>query len=145
MKPYGTVAVALAVLVLAGICFAQSSPALCPRHIESPTYPQIARIAHITGAVVLRVTIGADGSITQAAVKSKPNKILDQSATENLRHWTFTKPLSAPYVETITYVYSLDESLPPSGGSSNAPVIVNASFDLPDRVNIRANVTTIEP
>lgn len=127
----------VAVLSMAGTCLAQSSPALYPRHIESPVYPQIAHTAHITGTVVLRVTVAADGSVAVVVVESKPNKILDRSATENVRHWTFAKPPTAPYVETITYVYEIDPSL--REGDQRV------SFDLPDRVDLRTYAETIEP
>jgi TonB family protein len=137
----------VALLLMAGTCSAQSSPALCPRHIESPVYPPIAHTAHVTGTVVLRVSIGADGSLIEAALapESKPNRILDAAAINNVRHWTFVKPPTGPYVETITYDYEFDESLPAEGGKDNYPVITRVSFDLPDHVHVRTNLPMINP
>lgn len=121
--------------------FAQKQTPLCPKHIETPTYPQIGRMANIAGTVVLKVTVGADGRVTDvaAATPRKVLQILAKGAAENLRRWTFEKPPSAPYVETITYDYEFDSSLPPAGGSSNLPNITKVSFDLPDQVTIAAN------
>jgi TonB family protein len=126
-------AVALAVLSMAGTCFAQSSPALCLRHIETPEYPMFARAGHITGTVVLHVTVGANGAVIEAALApdTKASVILDQIAIGNVRRWTFTKPPTIPYVETIVYVFQLDYSLPRGAE--------RVSYDLPDHVNIRAN------
>ncbi|MGB6484050.1 MAG: TonB family protein [Candidatus Acidiferrales bacterium] len=130
---------------LAGTCFAQEP--LCPRHIETPSYPAIARMANVTGKVALQVTIGADGEITHIgfANTDKRSRILEASASENLRHWTFAKPPSAPYSETITYDYEFDLSLPPYDGSPSRPVITKVSFDLPDRVIIVTNGMMVEP
>lgn len=140
-------AFAVAVLSMAGSCFAQNRAALCPRHIEPPVYPQLAHTAHITGTVVLHVTISADGSVIGAvpATTSKSNKILDESAIANVRLWTFAKPPTAPYVETITYVYRLDSALMPEGGPSNLPAVTRVSFDLPDHVEVRTNVQMVDP
>ena len=137
----------LSFLLLAGTCFARSSPALCPRHIDAPDYPAVARVLHVEGKVVLRVTIGADGAVLDAkpASGSKADAILDDAATENVRHWTFAKPPSAPYVETITYVYEIDQSLPSDDGTVQSPAITRLSFDLPDRVTVRTNAQISDP
>lgn len=132
---------------LAVSCFAQNQAPLCPKHIETPSYPQIARVASVSGKVTLRVTIGADGRVTHIdfANDDARSRMLGTSATENLRHWTFEKPPSAPYTETITYDYEIDSSLPPYDRSPSRPVITKVSFDLPERVTIAANGMMIEP
>jgi len=137
--------VAAAVLSVAGSCLAQTSPALCPRHMETPEYPIIARFAGISGKVVLRVTIGADGSVIKAAaIEAKPIQMLDDSAIANIRQWTFAKPPKAPYVETIVYDFEFDHSLPAEGGEGHYPAITKVSFDLPDRVTVRTNLEIID-
>ncbi|MGB7669234.1 MAG: energy transducer TonB, partial [Candidatus Acidiferrales bacterium] len=92
---------------LAGTCAAQVQPALCPRHIETPFYPQIALMAHVTGKVIVAVTIAADGKISDAKVINHDNfvKLLGANAVENIRHWTFVRPPTAPYTEAVTYDY----------------------------------------
>jgi hypothetical protein len=42
-------------------CLGQTQPAICPKHIESPTYPQLARATRIMGEVRLSVTVDAEG------------------------------------------------------------------------------------
>ncbi|MGA9885567.1 MAG: TonB family protein [Candidatus Acidiferrales bacterium] len=130
--------IALAACSMAGVCSAQPSPALCPRHIETPEYPMFARSDHLTGTVVLRVTVGADGTVIEAASApgTKASEILQQNAIENVRHWTFAEPPTVPNVETIVYNFELDYSLPLGAEK--------VSHDLPDRVNIRANSSTTE-
>ncbi|MGA9885568.1 MAG: TonB family protein [Candidatus Acidiferrales bacterium] len=136
---------AVVVLSMASTCFAQSSPALCPRHIESPAYPAIAHTAHVTGKVAITVTIDQNGKVikTELAPGSKRIQVLDESAIENARHWTFANPPAVPYIETIVYDYELDGSLPPEGGKDNLPVVTKVTFDLPDHVNIRTNVPIV--
>lgn len=53
---------------LSGSSFGQEEKPLCPRHIETPGYPQIARVAHVEGILTLAVTIDADGNVTDAEV-----------------------------------------------------------------------------
>jgi TonB family protein len=131
---------------LVGRCLGQSQAPPCPKHIETPAFPPIARAAHVTGIVVLSVTIGADGSVSEAEVTNsgKSAAFLKSYAIENIRHWTFTKPTSAPYIATIAYDYEFDPALPPSGGPSSLPTIEKVIFDLPDRVTLLTNLRIID-
>jgi TonB family protein len=115
--------------------------ALCPKHIETPSYPAIARAAHVTGKVVLALTINAEGNVIEAKVTNGA-AMLGESALDNIRHWTFTKPPTAPYTQTIVYDYEIDDSLPADDGSHP---IVKVSYDLPDRVMILTNSRLAEP
>jgi TonB family protein len=130
-------------LFLAGVCFGQTQEVLCPRHIETPSYPPLARTAHITGEVILAVTIGSDGNVTDAKVTTdtKSNAVLLPGAIDNIRHWTFAKPPTAPYTQTIVYDFEFDGSLP--GDDGHHP-ITKVTFDLPDRVTISANLRFID-
>ncbi|MGA2509289.1 MAG: energy transducer TonB [Candidatus Acidiferrales bacterium] len=137
-----TMALGCLLLCAAGACFGQEQPALCPKHIEAPDYPQIARTANITGTVVVLVTIDSDGKVTDAQVTGNHKWVLlERSAVDNIRLWTFAKPPSAPYTETIAYDYELDPSLPGDDGRSP---ITRVNFDLPDRVTILANLRVID-
>lgn len=54
-----------------------------------PTYTDVARQAGIEGTVEMEVTVGTDGSVTDARViRSIP--LLDASALEAVRQWKFT-------------------------------------------------------
>src|SRR5271168_3127672 len=52
------------VLVVALTCMGQMQQPLCPKHIETPAYPPIARTAHVSGIVALTLTIDADGRVS---------------------------------------------------------------------------------
>jgi len=55
-----------------------------------PPYPYEARAHHITGSGVCVVTVGPDGSVTDATMaQSIGNNLLDQSATSTFRRWKF--------------------------------------------------------
>lgn len=69
-------------------------------HVERMTYPLVAKIGHIEGAVVLRATVDSEGRVTEAVPLSGPKALLKESA-ENLRKWTFTSPRSS----TVIAVY----------------------------------------
>ncbi len=128
---------------LVTLCFGQSQGALCVRHIETPIYPPIARAAHVSGKITLTVTINADGTVKHVeATADNPAAqrapILQQSAVENMKYWTFAKPPSAPYTpytEVVVYDYEIDPAPPVAG----ATPITKVTFDLPDRVTIWAN------
>jgi TonB family protein len=128
------------VFCCAAPCLAQSQQPLYPRHIETPHFPPAARAANVTGSVSLNVTIDADGHVIKVEATTGP-KMLQTAAAENLQHWTFAKPQTAPYEETITYDYEFDASLP---GNDGYTAITNVNFDLPDRVTILANERLID-
>ena len=130
--------------LVATVSFGQTQPAICPKHIETPEYPPLARQTRLMGEIVLSVTIDADGRVEHVTTiaenhKRQPFPLLQNSAVENMQHWTFTKPPFAPYTEVIVYDYEDDPSLPPSGGSKGLPVVTKVAFDLPDRVRILMN------
>jgi TonB family protein len=54
----------------------------------NPVYPELARRMHVVGTVVLRVTIQADGKVTDAKVESG-HALLGPSAEEAVRQWHF--------------------------------------------------------
>jgi hypothetical protein len=129
-------------LCFGSACFAQDHVALCPRHIETPTYPAIGRTAHVTGKITLTVTIGADGNVEHVdAVTDDPvqqkHPILQKYAIKNMQHWTFAKPPYAPYTEVVIYDYELDPALPEGTNGKT-------TFDLPNHVSISTSVATIE-
>jgi len=134
-------------IAAAGCSHGQES--LCPRHIETPKYPPIARTAHVMGMVSLAVTIDADGNVKHVdATADDPwlqaHPMLQKYAVENMQHWTFAKPLSAPHIQIISYDYEFDGSLPPAGGPSSLPFVTEVTYDLPDRVTILANATIVD-
>jgi TonB family protein len=127
-------------------CMAQTEEPLCPRHIETPTYPQIARTAHVSGKVVLALTIDADGNVSGAKVANEDEqfvKLLARGVITNIRLWTFAKPRVAPFTQNITYVFQLDDKLP-LAGVHDYPDVTIVTYDLPNRVTVRANNHVIE-
>src|SRR5690348_16569612 len=138
---------ALLLLLIVSPCTSETQEPLCPKHIETPTYPAIGRTAQMSGKVVMAVTIDADGKVDDVKVTSEKEKfvkILEIGAVANIRLWTFANPLGRPRTQTIIYDFTLDESLPGEGGPRNLPAITKVSFDLPDRVTIRANLPFVE-
>jgi TonB family protein len=122
-------------------CMGQTQQSLCPKHIETPTYPSIARSAHVSGLVVLTLTIDADGKVGDVKVTNEDQrfvKLLERSAVGNIRLWTFTKPQSAPSKQNVTYDFQLDDKLP-LAGVNHYPDVTLVTYDLPDRVTIRTN------
>jgi hypothetical protein len=137
-------------LLLALSCVGQTQQALCPKHIETPDYPAVARAAHVTGKFTMTATIDADGNVTNVEATTddsvaRAHPLLQKYAVANLEQWTFVKPPYAPYTQAVVYDYELSAGLPASGGRHNAPVVTKVAFDLPDRVTIRVNPPFIEP
>jgi TonB family protein len=70
-----------------------------------PLYPAIAQSAHVTGAVTIEATIGADGKVAEAkVVHSVP--LLDQAALDAVRQWEYMPTLlngvPVPVVTMVT-------------------------------------------
>src|ERR1700683_929595 len=130
-------------------CSANTRQPLCPKHIETPDFPPLARTAHLTGKITLTIAIDADGGVTN--IEATPDNpveparlLLQKYAIENIRHWTFAKPSSVPYIQTIVFDYEFDPSLPAEGGASSLPALTRVNLDLPDHVAIFTNLRIID-
>ena len=108
---------------------------LKPLHIESPRYPEMARIALIQGKVELKITVGPEGSLRVEARGG--DKLLQTQAVANVRLWRFERPAGSQEVtQTIEFIFELEE---PRLEHACARV----SFDLPSRVRIVSNLPPI--
>jgi TonB family protein len=100
-------------LWLASACFGQAQEPLCPRHIETPDYPPLARTANLSGKLTVAVTIDKDGRVTSAEAGTgesvtQAHPVLRKYAVENIQHWTFVKPPFAAYIESVVYENEFD-------------------------------------
>ncbi len=132
--------------LLALSCMGQTQQSICPKHIETPTYPTIARTAHVSGVVLLTLTIDDEGKVSDVKVANEDDrfvKLLERGAITNIRLWTFAKPQSAPRKQNITYDFQLDDKLPLAGVNDH-PDVTLVTYDLPDRVTVRANNHVLE-
>jgi len=76
----------------------------------APVYPQLARLAHVEGVVILEAVIGEDGAVRDVRIlRSIP--LLDDAAKEAVRQWRFTPTLlngeAVPVVMTVTVAFKL--------------------------------------
>jgi len=85
-----------------------------PRKIVDvhPLYPEVARVAHVEGTVVLEAVLDTSGHVTQLRVlRSVP--LLDQAALDAVRQWRYTpssyygRPVSV--LMTITVRFTLQQ------------------------------------
>lgn len=125
------ISLGILVLITAATCGAQTS--LFPRHIEPPVYPPIAYVAHISGVVVLTVTIDAGGRVLTAEAADGP-PLLVAVAIRNVQSWTFDRPAAAPFAETFVYDFRINGEAPQEGECTDPSSRV--TFDLPNRVTI---------
>jgi TonB family protein len=54
----------------------------------SPTYPELARRMHVSGKVMLLVTVQPDGTVSSTKVESG-HALLVQAAQDAVSHWRF--------------------------------------------------------
>ena len=59
----------------------------------APTYPSIARAAHVEGIVIIEATIGPDGKVQDARVLRSANPLLNAAALDAVRQWEYTPTL----------------------------------------------------
>ena len=128
---------ALVFLFLVGASIPREKSGLCLKHIESPEYSAVARAAHVTGDVILDVSVNADGDVSGAVAVTGP-RILSESALKNVRRWTFENPSRTPSSERVTYEYKIE-------GEPGQAAISTAFFDLPDRVKVTVNPIPVNP
>jgi outer membrane biosynthesis protein TonB len=110
---FGLVKAGVLALVLAAPAVGQTTPpAAAPPILQGatlPMYPPIAKAAHITGKVIVRVTIKA-GLVVKTDVLSKPDvrsgqRFLESPTVENLKTWRFAADVTGEY--TVTYLVSV--------------------------------------
>lgn len=95
---------------------------------DLPIYPPVWRTAHLTGQVVVLVTV-KEGRVIETEVKSgEPH--LQVPTVSNLRTWRFDNTVNGQF--TVTYTYQISGE--PVDGPSNPKVEVLPSLD----VNITA-------
>ena len=95
-----------------------SEPVRVGRNISPPTktrdvqprYPEVARAARVQGVVILEVTIGSTGVVTDVSVlRSVP--LLDDAAIAAVLQWQYTPTLlngvPVPVIMTVTVNFSL--------------------------------------
>jgi TonB family protein len=82
---------------------AEESPEVLPKVVQhgEPTYPPIARTAHIEGEVRVRVTTDGE-SVTNAEAESGP-PILHKAAEDNVRTWKFVPHTAGTFHVTFRY------------------------------------------
>jgi TonB family protein len=117
--------------LLIALLFLTVSPQAQPRlpiHVESLTYPEIARQARIQGDAVLVAHIGADGNVSIPLRKSGHPPLL-QAAEDNLKSWKFQS--GEEQEMEITYHFKLMATESPA---DSAPT--DCVFDLPNSVTI---------
>lgn len=77
---------------------------------EQPPYPTLASLNHISGSVVVKVTIDEEGNVVAANAVQGPEELRYVSVTAALK-WKFEptkfkgKPISIPSVITFNFVY----------------------------------------
>jgi TonB family protein len=102
------------------------------RNKVQPKYPQSAKDAHISGAVVLQAIIDETGVVQQLRLVSSPDKDLATSAMDAVRQWTYRPYLlngnPTPVETTITVNFSFAgaELVRPSGPTAqlDRPVLL---------------------
>jgi hypothetical protein len=92
-------------------------------------YPPIAKAAHVTGKVILRVTV-KEGLVAKTDVLSKLDpsgqRFLETSTVENLKTWRFASDVNGVFTVTYTYTISGTETEEPT----NAKVAILPSLDV---------------
>jgi hypothetical protein len=95
---------------------------------DLPIYPPVWRTAHLTGPVVVLVTV-KEGRVVETEVKSGESH-LQVPTISNLKTWRFDTRVNGQF--TVTYTYQISGE--PVDGPSNPKVEVLPSLD----VNITA-------
>ena len=129
--------------------FGQEPRPVCPRHIDVPAYPLIARAAHVAGKIELLVMVDTEGRVEKAQpvnanLSSLPAdrpypQLFESPAIENIRRWTF-EPRSEPFSFRIVYDYGFDCS-----GPSSDTAVTKVTIDFPKLVTIRTNCLPLNP
>ena len=85
---------------------AASAPTLRAVSTPAPRYPADALRAGTAGEVLMEITVGTDGSVTNARVlRSQPARIFDREAMNAVRRWKY-EPIAAPTTVRRTLAFN---------------------------------------
>lgn len=85
---------------------AAAAPALKIVSAPSPRYPPEALRAGTSGEVLVEITVGTDGSVTNArVVRATPARVFDREALNAVRRWRF-EPIDAPTTTRRTLAFN---------------------------------------
>ncbi len=107
------------------------------RHIVSPGYPRLARIAQLQGDVTVEIEISKDGKVASAKAHAG-HPILQRASEENARTWTF-EPAKEDSAQSIHYHYVLE------GRQTYYDPPPKVVFELPSYVEIRSRPYQPQP
>lgn len=113
-----------------GVC--QSTPQV--RHIESPTYPNLARTAHVEGIVKVRLHLDETGKVTSLDMLSGP-PLLREAVETKAKKWIFV-PRTGDSLE-ISFEFHLI-------GPERRDPETEVSFDLPGKVVVVTHTRPID-
>ena len=123
----------------------EKRPIIYVRHLEPPLrYPPLARATRLTGTIVIKLKIAADGAVesTESAPGDRNTSgfdILSGDAEKIVKRWTFACvgcPANVSFEHAIRFNYKLDDelaapdrvvmNLPDDVTVSTAPVTINS-------------------
>lgn len=85
---------------------AAAAPTLRPVSTPAPRFPPDALRAGTAGEVLVEITVGTDGSVTNARVlRATPQRVFDREALAAVKRWRF-EPVSAPVTTRRTLAFS---------------------------------------
>jgi hypothetical protein len=102
---------------------ADSGPSLRWDDFREPVYPQMARIAHITGRVVLEIIVQPDGTVAVREIEGHP--ILVQAAKDSVRMSKVGCDGcgEAPHTFSVVYQFKLDDPPPPAPAAARVALV----------------------
>ena len=75
-----------------------------------PVYPETARVAHVSGAVILQVTVDEEGAVSEVEVLSG-HPLLNEAAVRAVKQWRYSPTLlngePVPVMATVTVIFRL--------------------------------------
>ena len=114
-------------------------PIVSVKHLESPArYPPLARQTRVSGTIVIKLKIAADGAVlkTESSLEGKNIGVLREDAERIVKTWTFGCagcPPDAPFEHTIKFIYKLENAM-------TAPRL-RVVMNLPDEVTLSTDDT----
>ena len=125
----------------------EKRPIIYVKHLEPPRYPPLAHQTRVSGTIMIKLKIDADGTVLSA--ESSPGdktvtgagfELLRKDAEKYVKSWTFGGAgcaSGAPFEHTVRFVYRL----------ANEDVLPDhyVVMDLPDVVIMYASPSTINP
>lgn len=101
---------AISLTMFSSVVFSAEMPTPAPKlvsvYVVAPTYPAIARRYNLSGTVLAKIRIEADGHVSRTDILQSPGDVLSKAVVESTARWRY-EPIAEPYERLVKIPFQI--------------------------------------